>query len=448
MTYILYPFAWLLRVLYELFNSYGLALIFFALVIKVILLYFSAKSKKGMMKTSRLQPKIKELEKRYAGNKEKYNEELQKLYKENDVKMMSGCIWSLIPLPILLALYNVIRQPLTYMMHLSQDQIRTVSDVITKLGYGAVDLKGAYSEIALAQRIFENFDAVKAVVPNVMRLDFTFLGLNMAAVPDYKFIFGNFSLEAFGLFLIPIISAVLAWVSTKVSMIGSGSKEQETMKGMTLMAPLMSLWIGFIMPAGLGVYWIATSVFQMIQDFFLGRYYSKVLDKEDAARIERQRALEEERERKRIEYERLKAENANQRNKNTSKKKVQAVERLEAERKEAEYEKKKLAEKGIASPEKKPDDDRPFARGRAYDPSRYAEVQKLTREKEEISSGENAEKSAEAAAEEAERKDKEAFERFLATGKIDDDSEDDAEDTASDNILSDGEASDGPADKK
>ncbi len=447
MTYILYPFAWLLRVLYELFNSYGLALIFFALVIKIVLLYFSAKSKKGMMKTSRLQPKLKELEKRYAGNKEKYNEEMQKLYKENDVKMMSGCIWSLIPLPILLALYNVIRQPLTYLMQLSPDQISTVSDVITKLGYGAVDLKSAYGEITLAQRVFENFDAVKAVVPNVMKLDFTFLGLNMAAIPDYKFIFGQFSLEAFGLFLIPIISAVLAWVSTKVSMIGSGSKEQENMKGMSLMAPLMSLWIGFIMPAGLGIYWIATSVFQMIQDFFLGRYYTKVLDREDAARIEKQRALEEERERKRIEYERLKAENANQRNKNTSKKKVQAVERLEAERREAEYEKKRLAEKGIIVPEKKTDEDRPFARGRAYDPDRYAEAQRLIKEKEETSSAADAEKSAEDAAKEAERKDKEAFERFLETGRIDDDSENEAEETASGNNLSDGEASDGPADK-
>ena len=110
---ILKPFAWLLLTLYNLVNNYGLALILFSLVVKVVLLYFSAKSKKGMMKTSRLQPKIKDLEKRYSGNKAKLNEELQKLYRENEVKPMSGCLWSLIPFPILIGLYSVIRLPLT-----------------------------------------------------------------------------------------------------------------------------------------------------------------------------------------------------------------------------------------------------------------------------------------------------------------------------------------------
>ncbi len=424
MDLILYPFAWLLRILYELFNSYGLSLLLFALVIKLILLPFSMKSKKGTMKTARLQPKLKELEKKYAGNKEKYNEEVQKLYKENDVKMLGGCIWSLIPLPILLALYSIIRQPLTYIMQLSKEQISAVSGILTSLGKTVANPDSTYGQIEIAQQIFENFNTVKAAVPQVTKLDFNFFGINLAATPDYKVIFsGNITWAALGLFLIPIVSAVLAYVSTKISMMGSAQTEQQNMKSMTLMAPIMSLWIGFIMPAGLGIYWIGTSLFAMIQDYILAKYYGVVLDKEDAARIDKQRAIEEERERKRIEYERLKAENANTRNKNTSKKKVQKVERSESEKKEAEFEKKKLVEKGVIAPEAKIDESRPYARGRAFDPNRLPPSSRPAEIKEKASP---APVDSEAAAREAARKDEEAFEKFLATGKIDDEA---AEDT-------------------
>jgi len=446
---ILTPFSWLLLTLYNVFNNYGLALIMFSLIIKVVLLYFSAKSKKGMMKTSRLQPKMKELEKKYAGNKAKYNEELQKLYKENEVKPMGGCLWSLIPFPILIGLYTIIREPLTYLMHLSKDQIDAVTGVLTNLGYEATS--GAYGQITLAQQIYESFDAVKAVVPEVIRLDFSFLGLNLAQTPSFSFITDSsipFTMQAFGLFLIPIVSALLSWLSTKVSTKTSGSAAQaDNMKGMMLMAPLMSLWIGFIMPAGLGIYWIANSVFAIIQDAILGTYYTKVLDAEDAVRIEKLRKLEEERERKRIEYERLKAENATTRNKNTSKKKLQKVERVEAEKNAVEFEKKKQIERGIVPPV---DNDRPFARGRAYSPDRFEQPVTALPEEKTLS----AEEAAALAEEEAKRRDEEAFEKFLETGAIDGESEEAgaAEETAYDDFgeayLSDGEDNAPDPDKK
>lgn len=415
---ILTPFAWLLLSLYNLVNNYGLALILFSLIVKIILLFFSAKSKKGMMKTSRLQPKMKELEKKHAGNKAKYNEELQKLYKENEVKPMGGCLWSLIPFPILLGLYSVIRMPLTHLMGLGQAQIDKVAGILTGLGYEATS--GAYGEITMAQQIFDNFDTVRAAVPEVLNLDFSFLGLNLAATPSFSFITDSsvpFNWQTFGLFLIPLISAALSWVSTKVTTKTSGGATQgadgqPNMKGMTLMAPLMSLWIGFIMPAGLGIYWIANSVFAIIQDAVLGAYYTKILDAEDAVRLERLRKLEEERERKRIEYERLKAENATTRNKNTSKKKIQKVERIEAEKSAVEFEKKKRVDQGFES---EVDNDRPFARGRAFNPQRLEETAVVKAVAEETLS---AEEAAVLAEEEAKRKDDEAFEKFLETGAL------------------------------
>ena len=117
------PFAWLMVQFYNWTGNYGVSVILFALTVNLILTPFMAKSKKGMMRTSRLQPQIQELQRRHEGNPQKLNQEMQKLYKENGTSPMSGCLWSLIPFPILIALYSVIRQPLSRMMFVSQEII-------------------------------------------------------------------------------------------------------------------------------------------------------------------------------------------------------------------------------------------------------------------------------------------------------------------------------------
>ena len=110
------PFGMLLMFFYNLFNNYGVAIIFIALVIKIILLPFQMKSKRGMMRQARLQPKIAELQKKHGTNKAKINEETMKLYKEEGINPASGCIWGFLPLPIMLAFFQVIRAPITMMM--------------------------------------------------------------------------------------------------------------------------------------------------------------------------------------------------------------------------------------------------------------------------------------------------------------------------------------------
>ena len=122
------PFAWLMIWLYKVTGSYGLAVIFFALAVNLILTPFMAKSKKSMMRSTRLAPKIQELQRRHEGNQQKLNAEMQKLYREEGVNPMSGCLWSLIPFPILIALYSVIRQPITRMMFCAEDFVTVLQD--------------------------------------------------------------------------------------------------------------------------------------------------------------------------------------------------------------------------------------------------------------------------------------------------------------------------------
>ena len=378
MDFIAKPFGWLLMWLYELTNNYGVAVFLFALVVKVVLLYFSAKSKKSMMRQSRFTPYLKELEARYEGNKQKYQEEVAKLYKEEGINPMGGCLWSLLPFPILLALYRAIRFPITIMMGVSQAAYAQIKELLTSLGFEAAGgaRAAAYSQIYESQFITGNFDKFAGISDKLKQLDYGFLGLDLSQQPSFRF--WQFTKEngtlwsQWGLFLIPVIAALLSYLQSKISTAGSPQDPQtaSTSKTMLLMMPLMSLWIGFVMPGALGLYWIATSVFQIIQDYILTRIFNKQLDAEDADRNARLKAKADEIERKREETKRLREEGMTAANPNTSKRKMQKGEKQKTLEEANKWEN---ANRPRKAEEEEPSrvGDRPFARGRAYVADRF-----------------------------------------------------------------------------
>lgn len=378
MDFIAKPFGWLLMWLYELTNNYGVAVFLFALVVKVVLLYFSAKSKKSMMRQSRFTPYLKELEARYEGNKQKYQEEVAKLYKEEGINPMGGCLWSLLPFPILLALYRAIRFPITIMMGVSQEAYAQIKELLTSLGFEAAGgaRAAAYSQIYESQFITGNFDKFAGISDKLKQLDYGFLGLDLSQQPNFRF--WQFTREngtlwsQWGLFLIPVIAALLSYLQSKISTAGSPQDPQtaSTSKTMLLMMPLMSLWIGFVMPGALGLYWIATSVFQIIQDYILTKIFNKQLDAEDADRNARLKAKADEIERKREETKRLREEGATTANPNTSKRKMQKGEKQKTLEEANKWEN---ANRPRKAEEEEPSrvGDRPFARGRAYVADRF-----------------------------------------------------------------------------
>ena len=389
------PFAWLFVWLYNLTGNYGAAILLFALVVNLILTPFNAKSKKGMMRQTRLQPKLQELQRRHEGNQKKLNEEMQKLYREEGVNPMSGCLWSLIPFPILIALYSVIRQPFSRMMFVADGVLDAVQNFCTESGWYTAPAKAdAYVEIKLANIVHEHWDETVAHLQGLglstkelVNLDFSFLGVNLGTVPwdTMKLIFAGTAvvgIATIGLALIPLISAGLSWFSMKVANManpqnGVDTQAQAQMKSMNLMMPIMSLWFCFIMPAAMGVYWIGNSIFGMARDFILTKIYKKKLDIEDAERSAARQKREQEMEERRIETERLRAEGKSEQNANTSKKKIQQNEKQRlAERSAAIAKEERAARRemrGIKEPEKPASQvgNRRYARGRAYVPDRF-----------------------------------------------------------------------------
>ena len=379
--YICIPFAWLLRALYELTSSYGWALVLFTVVIKLIMLPFQMKSKKSMMRMSRVSGQMQELQKRYAKNQAKLQEEMQKLYEEEGVNPMSGCLWSLIPFPILIALYSIIRQPITHFMMLSKDVLQTVVQSAADAGVnltnivmmdkatGTPVLKDGLYQLASYGQI----NLVKAVQEMGLSspegwfdMNYNFLGLDLTATPwEYVKNF-TFTWAVIGVILIPILAGLSQFVFSKLTMKTQPQADAAggaSMKSMMYMMPLMSVYIAFIMPAALGVYWIAQSVFSLIQEAILNKTFSAKLSEEEEARFQarqadRQRRMEE----ARVQEQQRKQE---EQKKKTLREKQQAAQAAKAV---------KAAKAATSTTEAGRVGDRPYARGRAYKADRYDET--------------------------------------------------------------------------
>ena len=387
------PFGYLLEWLYQFANNYGVALILFSLIIKLVLLPMSIKSKKSMLKMSRLSPIVKAMEVQYGDDKQKYQQAVQQLYKEEGVSMGGGCLWSFIPLLILLPLYYVIREPLTYMLHNS----RSVSAAIVAFVRASGENLGAntyYAQLAAAGKLGGYIEPLRALAvtanANLTAIDFSFLGLDLAAIPTFKiWTVAKEGWSQIGLFLMPIVSAgfqmlsmfISQKMSGQVATNADGERDEEAAKQqaktnmtMMLMMPLMSLWIGYSMPAALSIYWIAQAVFGTVQDYFLTLHYRKVYDAEDAVKQQRaalKRAEEMEKERQR---QLRREQNPDGIMDNVSKKKLRQQEKDASERAAREYEARKNPVAADVQDEKKPlsgDAARPYAKGRAYDPTHY-----------------------------------------------------------------------------
>ena len=341
--YICIPFAWLVRLFYNLTGSYGMAIILFTLVIKLIMLPFQMKSKKSMMRMSRMSGRMQEIQKKYANNQTKQAEEMQKLYAEEGINPMSGCLWSLLPFPILLALYSIIRQPITHFMMLSQDVVQQMVDAVTGAGLDVASIvqmkDGAaivrdgitqllpYGQINLVKTIASELPEVGQSVPGWINLNYTSFGLDMAANPWSMVTGFTFTWAAIGLILIPIIAGGSQWLMTKITMKHQPQTDPSAASAnrMMMFMPLFSVYIAFTMPAALGVYWIAQSAFSAVQEFLMGRFF----------------------------------------NKQTLKEKQKAARDAKAA---------KAAKAGASTTEAGRVGDRPYARGRAYKPDRYDET--------------------------------------------------------------------------
>ena len=373
------PFAWLVKIFYNMTGSYGMAIVLFTLVVKLIMMPFQIKSKKSMIRMNRMSGRMQEIQKKYANNQIKANEEIQKLYAEEGINPMSGCVWSFLPLPILIALYSIIRQPITHFMLISKDTLESMVAAATTSGMdmskilnfakdGSVAVSKGYSQftpygqINFVRAIAEQMPELGSKVDGWINVNYNFLGLDLANNPMSMFKSFNFSWACIGLILIPILAGASQLIMSVVMMKQQPSQGAggASTKGMMYMMPLFSVYIAFMMPAALGVYWIAQSVFSLIQEIIMNKFFTKKIEEEEAARYEaiqadRKRRMEE----GRVQQEQRKLEVAQ---KQSLREKQQAAQSAKAE---------KAKKAAVSTTEAGRVGERPYARGRSYKEDRY-----------------------------------------------------------------------------
>lgn len=403
--YIRIGFGYLLDWLYQFSNNYGLALILFSVIVKLVLMPTTIKGKRSTMKMSRLTPRLKYIQKKYENDQMKQSEEIRKLYKEEGVSMGGGCLWSLLPLLILIPLYQVIREPLTYILHQTDAVTKELIELVRVDHEAAFKGLDYYKQMVTAAHLHDIDPTVIAGIQGITDagrvasgVNFSFLGINLAGVPEYN-IFSktlwSWDWAHIGGFLLPVLSAGSQMLTMLISQRANNSlitdakgvQDSETAKEsqagksgkvMMYVMPIMTIFIGFSMPAAMSLYWLIQGVVGTVMDIAITKSLRKDYDAEDALRL--QKAMEAEL--AELEKERIRAErraaNPDGITENTSKKKLQQKQQREQDAQKAAAKKEYNAKRGIVEEEEEEEQvmsgipDRPFCKGRNYDPTRYA----------------------------------------------------------------------------
>ena len=278
-------FGYLLDALYTVFNNYGIAIIVFSVILRIVLIPITIKQQKSLKKSAKLQEEMKEIQRKYKNNPEKLNQETIDLYKREKLSPFAGCFSSIIQLIIILSVFWLVSQPLTYMKKID---VNVINDYKTQLQQEGN--QSTYSEIAIINRYGAEDERV--------RLNMDFLGLDLSKVPSSN-------LSDWTVYIIPLLYVISSVASIKITnsfnkkkkkdqkAITDGSEvkaeepnELEAMeamnKNMMYMLPLMSVFIAFIAPLGLALYWFVSNVLIIIEKIIIDSVMKHKEEKENA----------------------------------------------------------------------------------------------------------------------------------------------------------------------
>lgn len=279
-------FGYLLKGLYYLVNNYGMAIILFTVVIKLLLLPLSIKQQRTMKKSIKMQDKMKSIQFKYKNDQEKMNQELMKMYKEENMSPFSGCITAIVQMILLLSIFYLVKSPLTFMEKVNADKINTYT---TQLQESEVQINKAYPEIDLIRE----YNLLKVKNPedeNIEKLNIkmNFLGLDLSKVPQQN-------MNDYTVYIIPILYIISSFISIRLTTTmqqknmkkdkeiidgetGEVEKKEDenemdtmnqTNKMMSWMVPIMSISIAFVAPLGLALYWFINNVLMIVERLIL-----------------------------------------------------------------------------------------------------------------------------------------------------------------------------------
>lgn len=295
-------FGYLLNFLYNLFNNYGIAIIVFTILLRIILIPITVSQQKSMKKNAKVQEKMKEIQKKYKNNPEKLNQETIELYKREKVSPFSGCLSSIIQIILIISVFWLVSKPLTYMKKVDSNKVNEyIEQIKTEEGKTS-----AYPEIQVIQ--------TKSAEDSEVAINMDFLGLDLSKVP-------NQNLKDITVYIIPVLYVITSFVSIKMTnnmqdkakekkkadkvkkaaenkendeekalISEEEAKSEEAMeamqdmtKSMNYMIPIMSITIAFIAPLGLALYWLVSNIAMIIERIIINKISENKKEEEENA---------------------------------------------------------------------------------------------------------------------------------------------------------------------
>lgn len=264
-------FGYVLNFIYNLVQNYGLAIIIFTILLKVLMLPISINQQKTMKKSAKLQVKVKEIQEKYSNDQVRQSQELMDLYKKENMSPFSGCLSSIFQFIIIISIFYLVSRPLTYMVHFDQDVLNQYVKEISENN----NQRASYQEIAVIREKSKDDDRVA--------LNMNFLGLDLSQIPSQNY-------SDWKVFIIPVLYVLTSFASMKItaSMQNSQTKnkdekekseEDQTMaemsKSMTYMMPVMAVSISLIAPLGLALYWLVSNLLMILERILINKIFKE-----------------------------------------------------------------------------------------------------------------------------------------------------------------------------
>ena len=256
-------FGYALNFIYDIVNNYGIAIIIFTIILKLLMIPMNIKQQKTMKKSAKIQVKSKEIQEKYSNDPVRMNQELMDLYKSENMSPFSGCLSSIVQMIVIISIFFLVSRPLTFMKHIDSDTIAKYTEEITQ-----DNQKKNYVEIAIIKEKAEQD-------PNV-NLNMEFLGLNLSDIPIEN-------LSNWTVYIIPVLYVITSFISMKITNsmtcvndkkenkveVNEEQKEEIAMaemnKSMMYMMPIMSVSISMIAPLGLALYWLVSNILMIVE---------------------------------------------------------------------------------------------------------------------------------------------------------------------------------------
>ena len=276
-------FGYVLNFIYELVQNYGIAIIIFSILLKLLLMPLTIKQQKTMKKTAKIQTKVKELQEKYKNDQMRMNQEMMDLYKKENMSPFSGCLSSIIQIILLFAIFGLVRSPLTYMKKVD---INTINNYKTEIQQSEKSISASYPEISILKYVNENKG-----IEDPLYINMNFFGLDLSNIPQEN-------LDNPTVYIIPALYVLTSLVSMKLTtkMTENKNKKDEIIeikkdetkekeeanpedmaaqmnKSMSWFMPVMSVTIAIIAPLGLALYWLVNNILMIAERLVLNKIF-------------------------------------------------------------------------------------------------------------------------------------------------------------------------------